>query len=82
MMTELPRGWQPIVNSSGRLARVAKVALDSKGTAYFMSELGEACQRQVVGTVELGKTRWPFIISYIYIYRYYFWYIVPARCPE
>ena len=31
-LTELPRGWQPIVNSSGRLARVAKVALDSKGS--------------------------------------------------
>lgn len=41
MLTELPRGWQPIVNSSGRLARVAKVALDSKGTAYFLSETGE-----------------------------------------
>ncbi|CAK9101377.1 unnamed protein product [Durusdinium trenchii] len=41
MMTELPRGWQPIVNSSGRLVRVAKVALDFKGTAYFLSELGE-----------------------------------------
>lgn len=41
MLTELPRGWQPLVNSSGRLARVAKVALDSNGTAYFLSELGE-----------------------------------------
>jgi len=41
MLTELPRGWQPIVNSSGRLARVAKVALDSKGTAYFLSDTGE-----------------------------------------
>jgi len=41
MLTELPRGWQPIVNSSGRLARVAKVALDPNGTAYFLSEGGE-----------------------------------------
>eukprot|EP00439_Symbiodinium_sp_Y106_P019608 s4102_g2.t1 len=41
MLTELPRGWQPIVNSSGRLARVAKVALDPHGTAYFLSEEGE-----------------------------------------
>ncbi|CAE7510168.1 unnamed protein product [Symbiodinium pilosum] len=41
LLTELPRGWQPIVNSSGRLARVAKVALDPHGTAYFLSEGGE-----------------------------------------
>ncbi|CAJ1365434.1 unnamed protein product [Effrenium voratum] len=41
MLTELPRGWQPIVNSSGRLARVAKVALDPNGTAYFLSDTGE-----------------------------------------
>ena len=32
-LTELPRGWQPIVNSSGRLARVAKVALDPHGAS-------------------------------------------------
>ena len=48
MMTELPRGWQPIVNSSGRLVRVAKVALDFKGTAYFLSELG-VLRREDVG---------------------------------
>jgi len=41
LMAELPSYWQPLISYNGNIARITKVALDSKGTAYFLSAAGE-----------------------------------------